>query len=101
MSTTDISQNDRSKVKLASERLTNFINNVAPLNPLEVSVYNGIYVVRFFDSWVKDGNFLVDVVGTGSTFEDACFDYINKIGGKNLVLNPNGEREKRVCVIVL
>ena len=97
----DISKNGRPKVKLASERLSDFINNVAPLNPLQVSVNDRIYTVTFSDSWVKDGDFLIGEYGTGSTFEDACYDYINKISGKNLVFNPAGEREKRICVIVL
>lgn len=47
---------------------------------------------------VKDGIFLKAIFGRGTTFSEACEDYLNQIHGQTLVFNAytDGREEVRV-----
>lgn len=47
---------------------------------------------------VKDGIFLKAIFGCGTTFSEACEDYLNQIHGQTLVFNActNSRKEVRV-----
>lgn len=48
---------------------------------------------------VKDGGMLHGVYGEGRTFEQACWDYLNKISGKTLVFDAYKESRREVTVL--
>lgn len=43
--------------------------------------------VKFKDSEIKDGMFLISEYGVGQTLEEACEDYIRQISGQTLVFH--------------
>ena len=49
---------------------------------------------------IKEGSFLIDQHGEGKTYEEACEDYYNKIGGKRLVFNACSEEERHEVVVL-
>ncbi len=55
--------------------------------------------VAYQDCYVKDGMFLVDTFGVGTSFDEACADYMQKISGKTIVFD--GTKRKREEVRVL
>lgn len=67
---------------------------------LEVwKIPNGDVAVSYQGAGVKSNDFLIFVFGRGSTFEDACKDYLSKISGKTLVFNAFSESRKEVIVL--
>lgn len=71
----------------AINRLLNFRRH------LEVwKLPGGFIAVAFAGVEVKDGYFLKGEYGAGTTFEDACTDYLKKISGKTLVYYDWGTR---------
>jgi hypothetical protein len=52
------------------------------------------YIVQIQNAKVKDEVYAVDVFGLGKTEEDAILHYIDKIKGKEIVVNFNTEKEK-------
>lgn len=48
---------------------------------------------------VKDGPFLIGVHGGGSTFEEACEAYLEKIRGKTLLFNACSSSRHEVKVL--
>ena len=48
---------------------------------------------------IKDGVVLCSVFGEGSTFEEACEDYLRQISGKTLVFNACTNMRKEVIVL--
>jgi len=67
---------------------------------LEVwKVPNGDVAVSYRGSEVKNNGFLFSEFGVGSTFEDACKDYLSKISGKTLVFKAYSESREEVTVL--
>lgn len=48
---------------------------------------------------IKDGPFLVGVHGGGTTFEEACEAYLEKIRGKTLVFNACSLSRREVKIL--
>ena len=59
---------------------------------------NGKIGVHFENCEVKDGCFLIGTFGRGSTFEEACEDYLERIQGQTLVFNVFGNRKEVVLI---
>lgn len=49
--------------------------------------------VRYVGAEIKDGSFLKGVCGCGSSVEEACQDYLDRISGKTLVFDTSSGRE--------
>jgi hypothetical protein len=62
-------------------------------------VPGGEIAVAFQSCEVKDGYFLISEFGTGSTFNEAVDDYLEKISGKRLVFNACSENRHEVLVL--
>ena len=58
----------------------------------------GKIIVHYKNGYIKDGGLLVGTFGSGSTFEEACEDYIDKICGKTLLFD-HPQRRKEVTVL--
>lgn len=55
--------------------------------------------VNYDGADTKDGMFLVHNFGEGSTFEEACNDYLAKIRGKTLVFGACSKNRREVKVL--
>ena len=55
--------------------------------------------VRYENTEIKDGPFLLSSFGKGGTFEGACYDYLSKIRGKTLVIDADGDHRKEITVL--
>lgn len=51
--------------------------------------FDGKVGVAYKNCNIKDGEWLRGVFGKGSTFEEACEDYLSKIRGETLVFDYN------------
>ena len=77
----------------ASERLLRTENSLVVFKMI-----NGKIGVHFENCEVKDGCFLIGTFGRGSTFEEACEDYLERIQGQTLVFNVFGNRKEVVLI---
>lgn len=77
----------------ASERLLN-----TEYSLVVFKMVNGKIGVHFENCEVKDGCFLIGAFGRGSTFEEACEDYLERIQGQTLVFNVFGNRKEVVLI---
>lgn len=59
---------------------------------------NGI-CVNYKNCEIKDGDFLISTYGTGTDFESACDDYLDKIRGKKLVFNACYSNRTEIMVL--
>lgn len=66
---------------------------------LEVWKVGDTLCVKYHDSMVSDGPVLIDKFGRGSTFEDACADYLTNIRGKKLVFEGGFHTRKEITVL--
>lgn len=67
---------------------------------LEVWKDDSNYIcVAYKSCEVKNGAFLIYEPGRGSTFEEACEDYLQKISGKTLVFDACTASRKEVTVL--
>lgn len=74
----------------ASKTLLSTVQVTEARRLLEVwEIYTGEVCVSYKNCNVKDGNWLCGALGKGSTFEEACEDYLSKIRGETLVFNYN------------
>lgn len=72
----------------ASKTLLSTVQVTEARRLLEVwEFYTGEIGVSYKNCDVKDGEWLRGVFGKGSTFEEACEDYLSKIHGKTLVFD--------------
>ena len=70
------------------------------IKELEVSATNtGEIHVRYKDTDIKDGMFLVSAYGRGKNFEEACTDYLSQIRGKTLVFDACTKHRREVTVL--
>lgn len=60
---------------------------------------NGDVAVSYQGAEIKSNGFLISEFGIGSTFEDACKDYLSKISGKTLVFKAYSESREEVAVL--
>lgn len=60
---------------------------------------NGKTCVCYERGFIKDDTFLIGAVGRGKNFDEAVMDYCNKISGKTLIFDVNGERKKVIVLI--
>ena len=66
---------------------------------LEVFKNKSDVCVKYNGAEIKNGDFLIDTYGTGTNFESACDDYLNKIRGKRLVFNAYTINRKEIMVL--
>lgn len=67
--------------------------------PLEVrKAPSGRIMVMYADGCVKGAGVLIYVFGAGSSFEDACEEYLKQIRGKVLVLHPGTKQRREIQV---
>lgn len=67
---------------------------------LEVwKVHTGEICVCYEHCEVKDGIFLKAIFGCGTTFSEACEDYLYQIHGKTLVFNACTDSREEVRVL--
>lgn len=62
-------------------------------------VHNDVVCVNYDGAMVKDGICLVGIIGRGGTFEGACYDYLEQIRGKTLVLDAYSDNRREVTVL--
>ncbi len=60
---------------------------------------NGKTCVCYERGYIKDDIFLIGAVGRGENFDEAVIDYCNKISGKTLIFDVNGERKEVIVLI--
>lgn len=67
---------------------------------LEVSMgYDGDIHVCFYAGYVKGDGILSGEYGSGSTYEEALNNYVEKIRGKVLVFNPDSKNRYEVLIL--
>lgn len=77
------------------------IDRLAKTNiDLEVfRIINDRTAVCFKDTYVKDGCLLVGEFGRGDTVEEAAADYIEKLQGKTIVVNPSSKNRREILFL--
>ena len=73
----------------AIERLLNLESH-----SLEVFKVGGEIAVMYMGGEITDGIVRIGAFGKGTTVEEACEDYLNKISGKTLVFGFGENREE-------
>lgn len=79
----------------ASEKLLNLKGRMLSVG----KNINGKVYVHYERCDIKDGCFLIGSYGTGSDFESACEDYLNKISGHTIVFNAESSNREEVKVL--
>ena len=55
--------------------------------------------VHFESAYVKDGCFLCGEFGRGDTVEEAAADYIKKLEGKTIVVEPSSKNRREILFL--
>lgn len=79
----------------ASERLLNLRGVDLVVRKRE----DGAIYVEYRNCEVKHGGMLTGVYGEGRNFEQACWDYYNKISGNTLVFDAYKDTRREVIVL--
>lgn len=62
-------------------------------------IVTGKIAVHFESTYVKDGCFLCGEFGLGDTVEEAAADYIKKLEGKTIVVEPSYKNRREILFL--
>lgn len=62
-------------------------------------IINGKIAVHFESTYVKDDCFLVGEFGRGDTVEEAASDYIRRLEGKTIVVEPSSKNKREILFL--